>query len=249
MRPSALYSNTIITVKSSLLLSEDKIKRMIAGDNFDEAVLVLLECGYDQNVIVNAENDEDKIIADEMKKCIALFTKLCPDGALLDAVNTQFDYHNARILYKARFDGLNVHDAIYPSETAHFHKLEHAINKKQYTFLPQNMRTALKTLDGIDAPTADKIDEVFNKALLAEMQGIAKKIKSAFVRQYLLTDDPAVLQSDNLVPKGDDSAFGLEKFLKWFILKKRELAIVKTILMGKKLGLTRDKIREMVAGI
>lgn len=241
MRPSALYSNTIITVLSSKLLDEHQTKRMIAAPSFTDAARILLECGYDANVIANTDEDEGRIIDDEMKRCVEMFKKICPDDALLSAVLAKFDYHNARVLYKSRFDAIGIYDATYRFGAIKYEQLEKAITRKDYRFLPDNMRHALKALDSIESLSADRIDAEFNKYMLAEIQKIAGKIKSAPVQQYVMTGDEKVL-------KNCGDSFGLEKSLKWFILKKRELAVARTILMGKKVGMSRDKIRGLVKG-
>ena len=44
------------------------------------------------------------------------------------------------------------------------------------------------------------------------------------------------------------TAFDLENFLNWFIMKLEELRIVKAILLGKKLGIPNTQLRTMIRG-
>lgn len=242
MRPSALYSNTIIAIQSNKLLDHNKIRRMVAADSFDLAANVLFECGYDENAILRSGQNEDLIINNEMKRSVELFKKLCPDANVLACLLAKFDYHNARILYKSKFNAVSVPEATYPIGAIDKSKLERSIKNKEYNFLPPHMRDALKILDAIEFPTATEIDTAFDKSQTAEMKELSSKIKNNSVRQFFLTDDETVL-------KNYQDVFCLEMLLKWFILKQQELKIVKTILMGKKLGIGREKIRELLKGV
>ena len=242
MRPSVLYSNAIIAVRENLLLNYNQIKRMIAANSFADAAYIFFECGYDESVLTSSGDNEDHIINDEAKRCVELFQKLCPDANVLAAVLAKYDYHNARVLYKSRFCEISIPEATFSFGSIPLAKIERAISRREYAFLPKTLKSALGTLDNIQTPTANEIDTQFDQPLHNEIKGKTSKINSESIRQYFLRSDETFLKH-----AGD--VFCLEKLLKWFIMKQRELKIVKAILMGKKLGASRDKIRELVKGV
>jgi len=163
----------------------------------------------------------DDIVINELKKSVDLFCELCPDGAVCDCILIPYTYHNARVLYKARLGLIDAKPALYPFGTAN------------------EMKEVYKTLDAAKDLTANTIDGAFDAAMTAEMTKTAAKITDKNIRKYFLSGGAGVL-------KNSADFFSLEMLLKWFISKRAELKKVKIILMGKKLGLNRDKIRELL---
>jgi len=82
----------------------------------------------------------------------------------------------------------------------------------------------------------------FEDARTFDIKPLVKKISNPRIRKFFETDD------ESFLTHGAD-VFSLEKILKWVILKQRELKTVKTILMGRKLGMSRERIRELLRSV
>ena len=156
------YFNAVISQHMKNLLTPAHFRRMGAAESFDSAAAVLIECGWDENIIKHNTNNEDVIVESQREKFMRLFAKLCPDAGLL--------------------------------------------------------KVCLE-------PSAENL----------------KHIKDVQVREYFRTRNIDVLDKFDV--------FGLSLPLRWFILNQREFKIVKTILLGKKLELSREKIRQLVGEI
>lgn len=256
MKPSAVHSNAIIAVKEKLLMNQNRIKRMIAAADYAAAAKVLVECGYNENIITRQGDFENFIINDEFKKTVETFVSLCNDEALLDCVLSRFDYHNAAAIY---IGGHTEPEALYPFGAIELSKMKSLIAAKKYNDLPQSLESALKALDLISAPTVSEVNTAIHNALRERTEIISRKIKSPLLRNYFDTlqhtaeqsspeSDPEILFLKlNNNTKAD--VFDLYLLFHWFIMKQTEFKVVKAILISKKLGLSREKTRELIRGV
>jgi vacuolar-type H+-ATPase subunit C/Vma6 len=228
---NAIFANAAITGLSSKLLSKHQERRIAAAATFEDAARVLFECGYDENTILHASDNEDYIIRNETIKTMELFLRLCPDAYLRDCVSAEYNFHNAKVVYKSQFTKIDLDSAAYPFGTEDIEKLQNAVKYKDYSKLPHNIKYAFLALDKKTNPTASEIDTEFAHAYDLEIQENAKQIKSKNIADCFLQTDK---KSDFSMQV---SVFSLEFLFNWFMLKQAELSTVKTLLMSKKLGI------------
>jgi len=93
-----------------------------------------------------------------------------------------------------------------------------------------------KLLEGILAEYA-----LHNARVLAK--GLGEEALYPFAENSTTAKPVELKYNSNATP------FDLDYLTNWFIMKKREIRIVKTILTLKKLGVAHAKIRELVGGI
>lgn len=315
---SIIYSNAIVSVRSSKMLTVDRIRRMVAAQTAADAAKILFECGYDEQLLTTQPERDDLIINAERKRTIEEFNKLCPDKNVKYCVMARFDYHNAMTLYGREANQVDP-DALYSLGNIDLDKLKTAIAKKSYTALPDPMASALSRLDKNSEPSPIQTEVELSRAMYQDIFANAKrniaeyyraevdmmnlrvaaksklfgqKYENMFVEggtiaessvRSLLTKNPndvkvavanpkyskvldALVTSMNAVnlvefenvagetlieisKNNSDDLFSINMLFYWFIKKMEELRIVKTILMGKKFGKTKEELREDLRGV
>ena len=253
---SILYTNAILSVRSSVLLNPDRIRRMIAAGSDKDAQDILMECKWSLDTI--------NIFETERQKTLDEFNKLCPDPNLAEIINAKssFDadgntdlkliqnYYDAQFkrlkklknkfitdFFVAQIDLLNLRT---------FAKVRSMGGRPENLFIdggkitesecqevfrrnPHNIKSAIANMDYSDL--LDKLVDGLEGGILTEFENASN--------QYLI----------NLARKDGDDSFKLNPIFHWFISKTEEIRIAKTIIMGKKFGKTRDAIREELRGV
>jgi len=83
-----LYSNAYISSYGvSNLLSQNRIRAMLAAPTVQSAAQVLGECGYE-----HLDGTDDEIIDRERARTFNLFMELCPDAALAAIIKAKYDF-------------------------------------------------------------------------------------------------------------------------------------------------------------
>lgn len=189
MNPSVLYSNAVISGRQNKLLNTDRIKRMINAATEAEVVNILLECGYDEDIIMDSHGRGGMIVKKETIRTAETFIALCPDENLLKCALSRYDYRNARAVYKSKFADINLYEAVYPFGTLDRQKLKDAILHKRYGELPRPMAKALTVLDAKQGALLPKdIDTELEKARYAEIADSIEKIKESAIKEYFKTE-------------------------------------------------------------
>ncbi|GHV02408.1 ATP synthase subunit C [Clostridia bacterium] len=190
MNKSSLYGSAIVTARSVKLLNADRVRRMIDAPTGAEAVKVLYECGYNENIIGGSAGDIDGLLSDEIRRTAALFDELASDAALRETVLKRYDYHNAKVFLKQKYAGGEA--AFYPFGLTPPETIREAVVNGGFGSLRQPLSRVLTALTAeIDKITAAggrasgrKIDIALDKAYFADAAGSAEKIRSKFIREY-----------------------------------------------------------------
>ena len=189
---SILYSNAIVSVRSGKMLNADRIRRMVATNSGAEAAKILFECGYDENLVNEFNDNDDEIINLERKKTVESFSELCVDENLRYAVLAKFDYHNATALYTANITESDkkgqTPDSVYPFGNIAVEILKHAISKKNYGPLPDLMASALSELDGYAQPSAATIELVLSRALYSDILPRIDKTGNQKIKEFFTAE-------------------------------------------------------------
>lgn len=174
---SIIYSNAIISVRSSKMLNVDRIRRMIAAQTATDAAKILFECGYDEKILTTQPDRVDLIIAREREKTVREFAELCTDDNLRNCILARFDYHNAIAIY---IDN-NATESVYPIGNIDVGVLRAAVQKKNYSPLPDNLAMALVSLDRMNGATATEVEVTLNRVMYTE---IFSRITKGAIHDY-----------------------------------------------------------------
>jgi len=258
-----IYTSAVINARLGSMLTSERIRRMVAMPTASEAAKILMECGWE---II--ENDDDMINA-ERARIVADFTEFCTDEKLRYATLARFDYHNAGVLYNNGtglypFSSIkSIKDyALLPEQMARGLRFLDTLNNptpaQVEAVLQKCMYSDIKLNDYFRAEiditnlrlAAKKVDEFIEDGTLdetvlktlhhydTEYNEVAKALTHSLERFENVS-------GQFLIEKAKQ---GAEVFY-WFIKRLEELRIVKTILVGKKFGRSREELLIELGGV
>ena len=182
-----LYLSAYLRAKEAGLLRRERLERMAAAPNADEAAKVLAECGYPELV---GASDAELEAAFSARRTAVLddMEKLCPEPALVDAARLRFDYHNAKVLVKGEAAGAAGKELMSDCGRISAAKLTEAFDQDDWRSVPpalaQAIRSARNTLARTSNPqvTDMELDRAYYKELLSLTETLYSDFYTRFVR-------------------------------------------------------------------
>ena len=191
MKKSVLYSNALVKTYESKLLNADRVRRILAAADENDAARVLYECDYSANFIARGAFDLDGLLNDEMVKTVAFFQKMCADPSLATVVMRRYDFHNLKALLKEKYGEADAVESVYPFGDFGVDKLRQVLKDETYNDLPPVMAEAaraVKKLFAAGEPSGKQIDIELDVAMFKETAAYVKKIKNVHIRQYFTAE-------------------------------------------------------------
>lgn len=189
MQGNLLYVNARVKSLENSMLTQVQLSRLIDADSVSDAFKILQECGYGQGAAVEDFRSYEHIIAEREREATGFFKENLIEKTGLDAVIVRNDYHNAKVLIKAKYMRLDkVEDMLLPDGLYSSAKMKEDIFNDDYSALPDNMAEAL---DGIDVAFADGnrspryIDVSLDRAMYKDMWARVKKYKQQVLVDWL----------------------------------------------------------------
>lgn len=176
---SYAYASTRVRSKEKRLLKKDQIKMLATAQTADAALKQLWDFGY-------PEAPAEQCISRELNDAFAFIRGISPDPSVTDLFFLQYDYHNAKCIYKAEYLGKGAEDAIIPSGTMDVTRLAEVIREKSYRSLPREMTAAMVELDKAFTvrPDISLVDMTLDRAYSLEVKRRLEEVKESFVHQY-----------------------------------------------------------------
>ncbi len=176
------YANARIKTLEKNLLTSDKIIRLLDAHTISEAMKILLENNYGDEIIV--DGDFDKLLFKEEEKTLRLFKELMPTGYGLETFVYENDFHNAKVYSKSKLTGKPNDLALKP---VGLYDVKGAFEKENYANLPNVLQEALKTIDDERANgtlNGRKIDNIIDKAYYSSCVIDTAKARKSVVQDY-----------------------------------------------------------------
>ena len=186
MRSDQLYANGRIAVMSTRLLGSDKFTRLAECVTLVEALRVLSENGYGVGVTLSNANDYELILRAELDSTLALLKELCYDKSAVAYFLCPYDYVNAKILMKSKYQRVSGVDYCFKSATYAPDKMQDDFVRDDYKGYGKNMTEACDAIDAEFANgnrSAQLIDAILDKAMFADMGKYAKRSSIRLVRK------------------------------------------------------------------
>ena len=199
-------------------MTGDRAKRMVDAPSFLDALKILFECGYDENIINERPHRIDELLISEQRRLIKFFSDLCTDGVLLEIILKTYDYHNAKVYFKSRHGEVDITSAGYPfgklTERDFLEGVKDARSAQLYKEMTAAVETLIKKEDEGTVSPRD-IDVVFDVALYKDIAPLFNKVKDKTVRDYFRAECDvkniiAMLRMKNL---GFDAAAAKEQLI------------------------------------
>jgi len=181
-----------IRAMENRLLTRERLERMVEAREDAEALKVLAECGYGE---LNALNGTalEQLLSAAREKVFAELEAALPDSRLLDLFRLKYDYHNAKVLVKAKATGQDASRLLVSGGRYSPEELEQGLAHCDEFFCCAVERAG-ETMEQTGDPQL--ADLLLDKACFEEMGLLAKECGSAYLQGYVrLAVDAANLRS------------------------------------------------------
>jgi len=203
-------------VLENRLLSRERMERMIEARDSAEAAKVLTECGYGELAEVSAAGLEKSLGAAQA----GLFRELekhLPEPGILAVFQIKYDYHNAKVLVKAKAKGVDAAPLLVGGGRYAPAGLLEDFQEQKLGEYPETFRAALDRAGEALASTGDAqlCDFILDRACYEELSAAAKATGSKLLTGYvaLMTDAANLRAAVRTARLGKDEGFLREALL------------------------------------
>jgi len=178
------------------LVTRERLERMIDARDNAEAVKVLAECGYGE-LAPNAAALE-RALSQQRTDTFRDLAGAVPDPSLVELFQVKYDYHNAKVLLKARAMGQDPERLLVQGGRYDVQTLLDGWNKEDLQSCGEAFQAAVDQAGEVLSSTGDPqlADLALDRACYAEMGQLAKQAGSSFLQGYVrLAVDAANLRS------------------------------------------------------
>ena len=189
MADNLLYVNARIKALENGLMSQLHVSRLIDAENVKDAFKILQECGFSEGVALDDYRSYENLVALKEKNVVDFFKENMLEKTGMDAVLLKNDYHNAKVLIKAKYLRLDdVKDMLMPAGLFDTDKMKADIFDDNYESYPSFMAEALDAIDvqfagGNRSPRF--IDVTLDKAMFSDMYARISKCNQQALKDWL----------------------------------------------------------------
>ncbi len=179
------YAVAYMKTLENKMLSQNDIETLLSVENEESCKKILIEKGYGSNL--SGSETADEILSSESEKIWTEAKNVCPDGAPLDLLLYQNDFHNLKTILKASVMNLDWHDMILKPCIADPKDIEKAIKNVCFDDLPQFIKEQAKEAYRLITTVNDgQIVEVYlDKAYLELISKRANAEKNDFLIEWV----------------------------------------------------------------
>lgn len=180
-----VYLSAYIRGRERSLLTRERLERMAAAPDFDEAAKVLMECGYPELTGVS-DAELEKALTDRRRAALDDIASLCPEKALIEAFRLKYDYHNAKVLVKAEGAAAREEELLSDAGRVPPEVLQKAFAEDDWRAVPAPLGAALREARATLARTSNPqlTDIGLDRAYFAELLGLTRTLSDAFYTDY-----------------------------------------------------------------
>ncbi|MEG2288515.1 MAG: V-type ATP synthase subunit C [Clostridium sp.] len=177
-----------LRVIETRLLDKNRIERLLDSETPEDVFKVLQETVYGMliNNIDSAYNYE-KVLKEELVNVYTDLYKISPTKEVIDIMSLRYDYHNIKVLMKAKAMGIDLSNILIPIGTIPVSDFKTAILSDELKLLDNNFREAIMSVNEEFNAYSDpqKIDTVLDKFMFKDMLQRAKQLGVDFITEYV----------------------------------------------------------------
>ena len=183
------YAFPCAVIKSNerTVLSGSDLERVLDSDKISQAMAVLGEFGYGDGKELANPRDFEKVLRAELDRVYKLVFSIVPDKEEIELFLLPGDYHNAKVLLKSEFLGIDPTPLLVDTGLMPAEKLTQLVRERNYVFLSTEMKEALTEAAEIFSKGRDpqEIDIILDKACYKEMHRRAELTQNDFIIGYV----------------------------------------------------------------
>ncbi len=168
------------------MLSRERMERMLEAPTVEDAVKVLVECGY-PDVEKVTPSSIDHMLAEVRQRIFDDLYLYAPDKRLIDVFKIKYDYHNAKVMLKSEAKGVDAKSLLIDLGQVPVDRLKDRIRTSELAGLPGSMSQGIirarDTLGNTRNPQLS--DFILDQAYFNDMQTLARDAESKFLSDYV----------------------------------------------------------------
>lgn len=244
MKQGLIFASARAKAKELNLFSEERLHRMMEAKTLEDAVRVLAEANYGGGINVTPYNFYD-VLAEEERLATEFIREAAPKGMGIECFFMRNDYHNLKVLVKAKYTGAEYEETILPDGNYLFAELKEKYENNKLAFVNSYMGEAVKNIEKffeMNGVSPRKIDVEIDKAMYREISAeLKKKDADKYIKEYFTTliDATNVGSLFRTITLGADWKFFEDNFI-----EGGEIALQ----AFKECGTDMTKLQKLVAG-
>lgn len=138
-------SNVLIRVYEKGLLTRGHYDRMLAADSYEEAVNVLRETPYRNDVDrIKVDKDYDSMFMHELHETFEELYKAVPNKELIELAGLRYAYHNLKVLFKEEYADKDLEHLYIPIGRYPVSDLRQAVRTGESEDLPEHYLESIR---------------------------------------------------------------------------------------------------------
>ncbi|GFP75012.1 V-type ATP synthase subunit C [Clostridium fungisolvens] len=177
-----------LRVLENRLLDKSKFDRMIDSSSAEDALRILQETEYiNVSKEISHPKEYEVILSNELKRVFNMIYDAAPHKEVVDIMSIKYDFHNLKVLIKAKLLEKNFDDILIPVGTIELKKLKNAIEDSNYRDLPSIFGRTIETVleDFSKEKDPQRIDLISDKYQYRHMNEISVNLDNYFIKNYV----------------------------------------------------------------
>ncbi|WP_346940106.1 V-type ATP synthase subunit C [uncultured Clostridium sp.] len=177
-----------LRVMEKRLLDKNRIERLLDSDGPQEVLKVLQETTYG-DLINNIDSvyDYEKILKEELVNLYNTLYKISPVKEIIDIMSLRYDYHNIKVLLKAKALGKDLSNILIPIGTIPLETLKNCILSDELKSLDKHIQKVITKVENEFEVNSDPqvIDTLLDKYMFEDMFEKARNINVEYITRYV----------------------------------------------------------------
>ncbi|UUX33644.1 V-type ATPase subunit [Fundicoccus culcitae] len=171
--------NVTVRVYENELLTQSIYDRMLAADSFEEAVGILRETSYRDEVeeVLKTHNYDDMITENLVRLYDRLF-QISPSPEIVELATLRYSYHNIKVMLKEMIADKDLEDLYFPIGRYDLTELRQAVSLGQSEVLPEEYLQTIRSakLDYSEFGNIQQVEVLVDRHYFEHLKQIAVTI-------------------------------------------------------------------------
>lgn len=172
-------TNARIRVFESNLLKNDQFERMLQSPNFEEALSVLKDTPYRNDVEeLKRTKNYDVLLINELKRMYEELFTISPDPTLIELFSLRYSYHNLKVMLKENLTQNDFTDMLIPIGKESLSSLKQAVETEKSDELNQEYLNSIQEVktDYEEYHNVQSIDIILDRRYFTHLKHLAESI-------------------------------------------------------------------------
>lgn len=182
-----VFASSVVRSVEKRLLSRENTEAIVDSRTLGDALKILVDHGYGENMEGAEAGDVELLLAAEIKRAYSFIRSIAPDEGELQVFLFPYDYHNLKVLMKAEITEADPSLFLLDMGTIGSGRLAAAYRERDFVEMTSKMREGILEALDVYARTNDpqQIDFILDKYCYREMTEAAARTENEFVMGYV----------------------------------------------------------------